>query len=166
MIVADRPFLRPRLLVVAPDTARAVRFAGGWLFDLVMAGWDATVGTVDRPDPRPLRILGARAVDLGSQLVAPVRGPGPQALAIDADLVEADPRVRRLLANALAERVAEVRLWGDRRPASLTGTTGEVRHRLSVAARAFKAQALAAATGDVEPGDDAELFRDVAMEIV
>ena len=44
--------------------AEAVRFAGGWLFDRVMAGWDVTVIVANRDDDRPLKILGATAVDL------------------------------------------------------------------------------------------------------
>jgi hypothetical protein len=39
--------------------------------------------------------------------------------------------------------VAEVRLWGERYPAGLDEEASPVRHQLSFAARAFKAQALA-----------------------
>ena len=51
--------MRYRLDVVAADVADVVRFAGGWLFDRAMAGWDVTVLVADHPDERPLRILGA-----------------------------------------------------------------------------------------------------------
>jgi hypothetical protein len=40
-----RHSLRPRLAVLAPCISEAVRSAGGWLFDQVMAGWDVTVLT-------------------------------------------------------------------------------------------------------------------------
>jgi hypothetical protein len=140
--------------------ARAVRFAGGWLFDQVMAGWEATVLCSRQTDARPLRILGAHAVDLESALTAAVRGPGPQAIAADAALVESDHRVRRMVLAAVEQGAADVRLWGDRWPANLDGEAGPVQHHLSVAARAFKAQALAAAaTADVEPGCVTEVFR-------
>ena len=35
--------MRYRLDVVAPTVLDAVRFAGGWVYDRVMAGWDVTV---------------------------------------------------------------------------------------------------------------------------
>ncbi|MGA8547342.1 MAG: hypothetical protein WB785_19075, partial [Mycobacterium sp.] len=56
--------MRYRLDVVAANVADVVRFAGGWLFDRAMAGWDVTVLLVDHPDERPLQILGAQILDL------------------------------------------------------------------------------------------------------
>ncbi len=146
-------------MVVAPSMAEVVRSAGGWLFDQVMAGWDATVLTGDHADPRPLRILGAQAADLESALTADLRGPRPQAIAVDADLYGADARVRRMVPEALEAGAAEVRLWGDRWPMDLDGGGGSVQHRLSVAARAFKAQALAAAAAPSSSIDVTEVFR-------
>ena len=35
--------MRYRLDVVAPNVLDAVKFAGGWIYDRVMAGWDVTV---------------------------------------------------------------------------------------------------------------------------
>lgn len=116
-----------------------VRFAGGWLFDQAMAGWDVNVLTADHGDLRPLRILGARAHDLDAALAAPVvPGSCLQIIAVPAELYHREARVRRVVLHA---RSAEVRLWGDIRHG---GETQPVRHRLSFAARAFKAHALAA----------------------
>ena len=56
--------MRYRLDVVAADVADVVKFAGGWLFDRAMAGWDVTVLVADHPDERPLQILGVQIVDL------------------------------------------------------------------------------------------------------
>jgi len=151
--------MRPQLVVVAPSAIEVVQCAGGWLFDRVMAGWDATVLTTDCADPRPLRILGSRTVDLESALAAPAPGPGPQAIAVDATLYESDARVRRLVLDALREGTVDVWLWGERWPADLAADVGSVQHRLSVAARAFKAQALMAAAAPVEAINIAELFR-------
>ena len=39
---SDMPDMRYRLDVVAAGVADVVRFAGGWLFDRAMAGWDVT----------------------------------------------------------------------------------------------------------------------------
>jgi hypothetical protein len=146
-------------VVVAPRTVEVVRYAGGWLFDRVMAGWDATVLTADHTDPRPLRILGARVADLESELSSAARDPWPQAIAVGADLYGSDARVRRMVQDALDKGVAEVRLWGDRWPADLDGGVDSVLHRLSVAARAFKAQALAAAAAPVDSIAGTEMFR-------
>ncbi|WP_220277435.1 hypothetical protein [Streptomyces himalayensis] len=123
-----------------------------------MAGWDATVLTRDHSDPRPLRILGARAAGLESALTAHTRGPGPQAIAVDAGLFGSDARVRRMVLEALQSGVADVRLWGDQWPSDLKGGVGSMQHRLSVAARAFKAQALAAAAAPVDEIGVTEVF--------
>jgi hypothetical protein len=146
-------------VAIAPCAAEVVRFAGGWLFDQVMAGWDVTVLTEDHADCRPLRILGVRAVELETALASPARRPWPQVIAVRADLYDSDPRVRRMVLEALCDGMAEVMLWGDRWPAGLASGACSVQHRLSVAARAFKAQALAAAAAPVDPSQVTEVFR-------
>ena len=140
--------MRYRLDVVASDVADVVRFAGGWLFDRAMAGWDVTVlltDLVDHPDARPLQILGARVIDLEDTLAAVESRPRPQALAAAADLFGCDSRVRQGVLQALDHGVTEVTLWGETWPAELDHSVGLVQHRLSTAAWTFKAQALAAA---------------------
>jgi hypothetical protein len=146
-------------VVVAPCTVAVVRHAGGWLFDRVMAGWEATVLVVDQDDRRPLRILGASTTDLEAALTAPPRGPGPQAIAVEASLYGSDGRVRRLVQEALAGGMTEVKIWGDGWPADLEGEGGSVQHRLSTAARAFKAHALAAAAAPADSVEIMETFR-------
>ncbi len=154
-----RHSLRPRLAALAPSMVEVVRSAGGWLFDQVMAGWDVTVLTSDHSDSRPLQILGARVRDLETTLAMPVLGPCLSAIAVRSDLYDCDARVRRMVRTAFDEGLAEVRFWGDQRPEDLDGTDDPVRHRLSVAARAFKAQALAAAAAPADPNEDIEVFR-------
>ena len=88
--------MRYRLDVVAANVADVVRFAGGWLFDRAMAGWDVTVLVADHPDDRPLQILGAQTSTSRRSGVG--RGstrPRPQALAAAADLFGCDSRVRQ-----------------------------------------------------------------------
>ncbi|MFV2178859.1 hypothetical protein ACFHW2_17325 [Actinomadura sp. LOL_016] len=131
--------------MVAPSMLAGVRFAGGWVFDRVAAGWDVTVLTADGTGSRALRILGARGLDLEKALNSPVRGPRPRALAVDAALFESDEEIRRRLIGALDSGM-EIRLWGGRRAALADEVPGCVQYRLSSAARAFKAHALAAAT--------------------
>jgi hypothetical protein len=154
-----RHSLRPRMIAIAPSAAEAVRYAGGWLFDQAMAGWDGAVVTADDGDPRPLDILGVRARNFDALLAAPVLGPRLRAIALRADLYQDDERVRRLVLAAAESGRAEIRLWGDGWAGGFGRSGDLVSHRLSLAARAFKAQALAAADLPGAPGDESEVFR-------
>ena len=136
--------MRYRLDVVAPTVADAVKFAGGWVYDRVMAGWDVTVLIAADEDVRPLEILGADVRDLESVLVSWEERPHPQTIAVAADLFDSDSRVHGHVLNALDQGATEVTLWGEQLPAELNSSVDSVQHRLSAAARAFKAQALAA----------------------
>ena len=158
-----RHSLRPRMAAIAPSAAEAVRYAGGWLFDQAMAGWDVTVVTADDGDPRPLDILGVRAGNFDAVFAAPALGPCLQAIALRADLYHDDERVRRLVLGAAEAGRAEIRLWGEMRPAGFDGSGDPVSYRLSLAARAFKAQALAAANLRGAPTAETEVFRRVEL---
>ncbi|MDT5079202.1 MAG: hypothetical protein QOJ80_3839 [Mycobacterium sp.] len=152
--------MRYRLDVVARSVPEVVKFAGGWLVDRVMAGWDVTVLISADEDIRPLEILGVETYDLEAALAEGVDRPHPQTVAVAADLFASDERVRRGVLGALDSGVTEVTLWGEHWPEELDSTIGSVHHRLSGAARAFKAQALAA-TADPDAGivGDTETFR-------
>ncbi len=160
---ADRPVmtspLKKRLAVIAPNLAEVVRYAGGWLFDRVAAGWDATVLTADHADPRPLEILGGHGYDLESALAAPRAGRCLHAIAVEANLYRSDARVRRMVYRARDEDLTELMVLGDGWPDDPEGAADPLRHRLSMAARAFKAQALAAADIAADTGADVEVFR-------
>ena len=151
--------MRYRLDVVAGDVVDVVRFAGGWLFDRAMAGWDVTVLIADRPDDRPLQILGVQVLDLEDTLAAMGTRPRPQALAAGADLFGCDSRVRQGVLQALDHGVTEVTLWGETWPAEVDGSVGLVQHRLSTAAQIFKARALGAAAVPHGSIDHVETFR-------
>jgi hypothetical protein len=155
--------MRYRLDVVAASVLDVVRFAGGWLFDRAMAGWDVTVlltdHTADHPDVRPLQILGAQTLDLEYALASVETRPRPQALAAAADLFGCDSRVRQGVLQALDHGVTEVTLWGQTWPAELDDSVGLVQHRLSTAAQTFKAQALAAAAAPESSIGHTETFR-------
>ena len=151
--------MRYRLDVVAATVVDVVRFAGGWLFDRSMAGWDVTVLVADHPDDRPLQIIGAQVLDLEDALAAAQSRPRPQALAAAADLFGCDARVRRGVLQALDHGVTEVTLWGENWPSELDDSVGLVQHQLSVAAQIFKAQALAAAAAPHARIGHVETFR-------
>ena len=155
--------MRYRLDVVAADVADVVRFAGGWLFDRAMAGWDVTVLLADHADERPLQILGAQILDLEYALATVGHRPPPQTLAAAADLFDCDSRVRQGVLQALDQGATEVTLWGQTWPVELDPHVSLVEHRLSAAAQAFKAQAFAAA-GIAAPSIAAiETFRSRVM---
>jgi hypothetical protein len=139
-----------------------VQAAGGWLCDQVLSGWDVTAVTADHADQRALRILGVRGRNLESALALPVQGPCLQAIAVQVELYEADERVRRVVRAAAMAGQTEIRLWGGARPGPFEDRTDPVSHRLSAAARAFKAQALAAAAAGPGPADTEE-FRVAAL---
>lgn len=151
--------MRYRLDVVAASVVDVVRFAGGWLFDRAMAGWDVTVLLADPADDRPLQILGAQTMDLEHALASVDTRPRPQALAAAADLFECDSQVRQGVLQALDHGVTEVTLWGQTWPAELDDSVGLVQHRLSSAAQIFKGRALAAAGVPVDSIDPTETFR-------
>ena len=155
--------MRYRLDIVAPSVAEAVLHAGGWMFDRVMAGWDVNVLLAQPGDTRPLSILGAQTLDFESVLAAGDDQPHPQALAVAADLVDTDARVRTGVLRALDYGMTEVALWGDTHPVDLDRTVDSVAHRLSSAARVFKAQALAAAAVGDLPVAPVETFRSGVM---
>ena len=165
MAVTSEHFLRPRLTAIAPSAADVVRCAGGWLFDRAIAGWDVTVITTGRPDARPLRMLGARGRDVAILRAHPVTGACLEAVAVRGDLYESDRRVREMVLRAAAGR-AEIRVWGEGWPADFSPGARLVPHHLSLAARAFKAQAVSAcglaARGEPED-DEVEVFRRAVM---
>ncbi|MCV7261091.1 hypothetical protein [Mycobacterium shimoidei] len=155
--------MRYQLDVVAANVVDVVMFAGGWLFDRAMAGWDVTVLAADHPDERPLQIIGAEVVDLEYALATVGQRPRPQTLAAAADLIECDSRVRQGVLQALDHGVTEVTLWGKTWPPDLNKPVDLVAHQLSAAARAFKAQALAAAGLPGVEIEQTETFRSGVM---
>jgi hypothetical protein len=146
-----------QLEVTACDVADVVQSAGGWLFDRAMGGWDVTVVLTHGSDVRPLKILGlnTRHQEPDDDSSAPRRA---RALAVSADVVATDAQLRYDVLRALKRGLTEVTLWGDSWPAGLESGGQAVEHVLSAAARAFKAQALAA-IGSSEPVGPVETFR-------
>jgi hypothetical protein len=156
----------PQLVVIAPSPAEVVLSMGGWLFDQAMAGWDAVLLSEDNTNVRAVAILGARVYRLEERLAEPFRMSQLQTIAVRGELYDRDPRVRQVVLDALRGRSAEVTFWGDAPPAEFEGTAQLMRHQLSIAARAFKAHALAAlptrfyaaASRAADLGHDFEVF--------
>ena len=145
-----------RLAVLAATVADVVTCVGGWLVDRAMLGWDVTV-LIAQPaqDLRPLEILGAQPLALEAVLNGRKRLPICDAVSVNADMYFGDARVRRHVLTRLHRRLSEFTLWGADLPTDPSGYTVAtataapviIEHRLSLAARAFKAQAVAASLG-------------------
>jgi len=153
--------LRYQLNVLAASAEDVVASAGGWLCDRARAGWDVTVMIADGGDPRPLSILGATALDLNEGLPSMVRNSSRVgALAVSAELLSADRRVQDEVVRVLKHGLTEVTVWGSHWPAELGRQADTVHHRVTCAARAFKAHALAAidVSADVDTSSET-LFR-------
>ncbi|MBV8966622.1 MAG: hypothetical protein JO191_10650 [Mycobacteriaceae bacterium] len=150
---------RYRLDVLAASVEDVVRSAGGWLFDRAMAGWEVNLLVTEPCDTRRLRILGINTVALQPTFASTPDFPRVHAIAVAADVLAADKRLRQKVIVALDRGVTEVTLWGDDWPPAVHRRAGEVVHRLSTAARAFKSHALAGTRPPAEPANDTERFR-------
>ncbi|HZQ31210.1 MAG TPA: hypothetical protein VFB19_05695 [Mycobacterium sp.] len=151
--------MRYRFDVAAVSVADVVCFAGGWIFDRVMAGWDVTVLIDTDEDRRPVHILGADTMDLETALGTWAGRAHPHSVAVSTQLIGSDARIRDGVLKALDHGATEVTLWGEVWPSGLTRTVDCVEHRLSAAARAFKAQALAALGIPALDAESIETFR-------
>ncbi|WP_280436541.1 hypothetical protein [Nocardia carnea] len=154
-----RRTLRPRLVVLGTSMDDAVSAAGGWIFDLSMAGWEVTVVAGDLGSPRPARILGAEALDLDSAFTHRHRRLRPQAVAISAALMAGEDRLRGRVQECLDRGLIEVSIWGRQFAEEAGDRTESTTHRLSHAARVFKQQALRVVRGEAGAVAPTENFR-------
>jgi hypothetical protein len=148
------------LAVLGLDVSDVVRSAGGWICDRVRAGWRVCVQVPAASDLLPLKILGVTTfeTDLGALLAL-----SPAAFAVASGRVDNDTWVRRYVRYALQRGVAEITFWGDRPFVDANRPLGAVEHRLSSVARAFKSQALSAATNSYFQLAPAEAFHSAAL---
>lgn len=152
---------RYQLTVIASSMIDVVGSAGGWLCDRARAGWDVNVMVADDHDARPLTILGAAALDVDAEFSDVVRAVSyGGALAVSVQVLAADDQMRAHVLNLLKRGVADVTVWGQDWPAEFGRKGDPVEHKLSSAARAFKAHALSAAAVSQSPVRPTEtLFR-------
>lgn len=153
------------MVVMSQDTADLIRAAGGWLFDRAMSGWDVLALVGDKADRRPLRILGVRGVNmdvaLALALASRVSGARPHVVAVSAEVYEVNACAQRFVLRSLDDG-GDVRVWGGagQDPGEASGEAlGTVCHQLSLAARTFKAHALAAVDDGERSVDMVEVFR-------
>ncbi|MQY24137.1 hypothetical protein [Nocardia macrotermitis] len=149
---ACRHRLRYRVAIFASNVIDAVHSVGGWVFDRTMAGWEVTVMVPDLVNPAPLQLLGAIVLNLEDALGSPPNPAPiwPHELVVAATVFDSDDRVRAGVTANLEAHAEEIMFWGR-----CDGRARGIEHRLSAAARAFKANALTLA------GEPSESFADV-----
>jgi hypothetical protein len=136
---------RYQLTVLAASTAELVGSAGGWMCDKARAGWDVRVVLTDDHDMRPLAILGASPL-AGTELADVMKMASlGGALAVSVRVL-ADDRIRAGVLGILKRGLTQVTVCGQDWPPEFNRKADPVEHKLSSAARAFKAHALGAAT--------------------
>lgn len=150
------------LTVIARDAVDVVQAAGGWLCDRVRAGWRVSAVLTGDADARPFEVLGVRAMPVGTDPSALVQA-GPAALAIAAEVLESDQRLRADVLRVLERGGTEFTVWGQCRSGVLAGRVSPTRHRMSTAARAFKAHALAVAGSACVATNSMEEFHSCAL---
>lgn len=149
------------LTVVATDVVDVVQYAGGWMCDRVRAGWRVNVLVPNGSDARPVRILGATALDLDIHLKS-LASLAPAAVAVGAHAFTERDQVRIAVTSA-TQGNTELTFWGDSGPLDLARRVEPVQYRLSACARAFKFQALLAARAGGDPPESMENFRSCAL---
>ncbi len=107
---------RYRLDVIASSVADVILSAGGWLFDRAKFGWDVNLLIAEPSDVRSLHILGIRAVPFDRACHSVTEWAPTPALAVAAQVLKTDERVREIVVTALERGLGEVTLWGDTGP--------------------------------------------------
>ncbi|MBE1549417.1 hypothetical protein GGC64_003441 [Mycobacterium sp. OAS707] len=130
-----------QLLVAGVDAADIVTGAGGLICDSVRAGLEVKVYLEINGDERALRILGVHASELPARF--DFESEWPDAVLFTAGLHKRHQGIRRLVADAVRRRRADVGVWGGTWPMEDATGVG-IEHRLSTAARAFKSHAMLA----------------------
>ena len=135
-----------RLDVLTPNLTDVLAEAGGWIIDRALAGWAVTIICIGPGSPgedRLGKILGAEIA--GREALTDGNRFRPYGIALPAALYRADNCARDYIAASLAHQATEICLFGTGRRAPTDDTFQSISHRISTAARAFKAHSLAAA---------------------
>ncbi|WP_319448704.1 MULTISPECIES: hypothetical protein [unclassified Mycobacterium] len=149
-----------QLDVIGSSLSDVVFTVGGWLCDRAMSGWRVNVSISDDFDDLPLRILGVKALPFEPALEFMRSKPPAAALAICSDVLANHTRLRETVAIAAKRGLPEVIVWGGGGTTELADrlSFSAVEHRISAAARAFKAHALVAAANHRESVAPIEKF--------
>lgn len=152
--------MKYQLDIISDNVSDLVLHAGGWIYDRVTAGWEVTVTLPLGADPRPVRILGAAptVLDVTGHHLRACR----PAIATSVDFCRRNDELAKVLEAAARDEI-EVTLWGEVGFEIDSTASVPVSHQLSVAARAFKRQALTACGGHPLQVCRHESFRSVNL---
>jgi hypothetical protein len=139
-------YTRYRLFVAISDVGELVASAGGWICDRIQAGWDVSVAVTEPHNLRPLQILGITNVVTDQEFESLSDRGEVAAIAFAAEAFDRDELLRLRVLKALDQGPTEINIWGTTLPFGLEGRVHRLQHRLSIASRAFKAHAVAAAS--------------------
>lgn len=153
-----RTDIRHRVVVVCEKVCTVIDAAGGWLFDHGLAGCEATALVAEHSDDRALRIVGARAIELHTPRASAVLRARPDTLVVAPDLFRHDERVHQAVVQAINHGLTNVMICGDSSVTAFNGLGASVQHGLTLAARAFKKEALAALGASSIPVGPVETF--------
>lgn len=148
-----------RLVIFGEDESEVVCAAGGLIYDWSSGGWDIVVHLAATSDGRPLQILGARTRPLTSPDSLRSGSLWPDAIIASPLVYRQEISVRDYFTRALLRNHAATAMLGDNWPAGLGQDIGQVKHRLSPGARAFKLQAMLAAELAPASLDSVEILR-------
>lgn len=140
-----------QLNIITDNPVEMICDIGGWVCDKALAGWRTTVILHGNPNPhgRVLRIVGIDTVVSDTSWSTLTPSPSNQ-MVVAARSYRNEAVLRRVVDDLLGAGLHDVILWGPandgaawQAPFDPPSTTHE--YRLSVAARALKAQSLIAA---------------------
>lgn len=158
----DSVHANPYRLDVFSDSVReVVAEAGGWIVDRVLAGWRVTLITDADDGESAGRILGCD-VTIGSAITDASRPP-PYGIVLTSARCRTDSELQQCIADALDRQIAELSIIGVRASGRCDHRLRPITHRLSSAARAFKAYAQVAAGLPNGSGAVTERFLSAAL---
>jgi hypothetical protein len=152
--------LRYQLHVVAPHADDVVAGIGGWLADHVSAGWKISVMLSEPVESLALRVLGIEPTPIDP--MAWSCEDTAHVIAIETGLYHRDKDLRPSIDAAIPDSGKEVLLWGPTAHLRPAQVLHPMHYEPSGAARAFQAQAIAAAKLPLESVGADETFYSLA----
>lgn len=151
-------------VVMGPSADDVVATAGGYMYDYALAGWDIVAVCADAVQSNALLVLGVTPVDLNA---VSKREPGP---GMDrwpsAHTFNIHRAIIGVLRGVSRNPLLDVQVFRSVPPGSRSAAYGQMHHRLSTAARAFKWHALRSVREPVPIVDPTETFRVITISVV
>jgi hypothetical protein len=152
-------------VVVGPSADDVVAVAGGYMYDYARAGWDIIAACNDAVESNALRVLGVTPVDLNAVLKR------ESVSAMDrwssARTLNTHDAILGVLRGASRDPLLDVQVFRSVPPGSGgSAPSGQMHHRLTTVARAFKQHALRSFQEPASVVDPTETFRVRTLSVV